>query len=121
MARRYRRRSAASSILNDSAYIFSRLPWWGALIFGLISFVVFYYLFPAWLESKLSHNQNSNIYPALEALIGRRIYLFHWLGIACGLLGCFFSLRNYIVKTQAGYKERGIVSFIAKMLGRNIE
>ena len=121
MGRRYRKKSASSSILSDSAYIGSRLPWWGALFFGLISFIVFYFIIPMWLESKLHESQSSNLFPALEVILGRRMHWFQWLGLACGLIGLFFTVRNYLVSTQAGYQERSLVSIIARLLSRNIE
>jgi len=122
MSRRYRRRkSAASSILSDTAYIGSRLPWWGALLFGLATFLAFYYFVPEYLQNKLSERSESNVFPALEIMFGRRIHWFQWVGIACGLLGCFFAVRNYFFTRQAGRKERGIASLVARLVSRNVE
>lgn len=120
MGRRYRRRSAASSIVSDTVYIGSRLPWWGALIFGLAAFIIFYFMAPAWLESKLAAQESSRFYPMLEAAFGRRIHWFEWVGIACGLVCLFFGVRNYLWSSQAGYKERGIVALLFKIFGRDL-
>ncbi|MCU8032169.1 hypothetical protein L5M38_13645 [Shewanella sp. SM101] len=38
MGRRYRRRSHANQIISDAIVIGSRLPWYGALLFGFISY-----------------------------------------------------------------------------------
>jgi len=98
MGRRYRRRkSAAGSIIGDSAYIGSRLPWWGALFFGLLSFLLFYFAIPYWLEAHLLERQESMFYPALEQILGRRIHWFRWIGFTCALIGAFFGIRNYLV------------------------
>lgn len=118
MGRRYRRRSHANQIISDSVFIGSRLPWWGALLFGLVTFVLFYFIIPSWLEAKIAADANSSIYPALKALFGRRMHLFEWLGIVCGLIGLFFCVRNYLVMGQANSKERGIVGMLTKLLGR---
>jgi len=119
--KRYRRRSHASQIISDSAFIGSRLPWWGALLFGLVTFLLFYFIVPSWLESKIASGEGSVIYPAIEALFGRRMHLFEWLGIVCGLIGLFFCVRNYLVIEQGSVRERGIVVMLAKLLGRNID
>jgi drug/metabolite transporter (DMT)-like permease len=121
MGRRYRRRSHASQIISDSAFIGSRLPWWGALLFGVITFLLFYFIIPSWLEAKIAADTGSRIYPAIEALFGRRIHLFEWLGIVCGLIGLFFCVRNYFVMGQANSKERGIVGMLTTLLGRHID
>lgn len=120
MGRRYRRRSSAGSIISDTAYIGSKLPWWGALLFGIFSFLIFYFIVPAWLESKLAAQSESTFYPMLEAIFSRRIHWFEWIGIACGLLGVFFGIRNYLWLAQAGYQERGIIAHLARLFGRDL-
>lgn len=54
MARRYRRkkRITAGALVKDSVYVGNRLPWWGAAIMGAVLFILFYWVFPAWLESQ---------------------------------------------------------------------
>jgi drug/metabolite transporter (DMT)-like permease len=121
MGRRYRRRSTASSIISDTVYIGSKLPWWGALTFGLVSFLIFYFVVPAWLESKLAAQESNRFYPMLEAAFGRRIHWFEWVGIACGLVGLFFGVRNYLLLNQAGSKERDIVALLSKLFGRELD
>lgn len=120
MGRRYRRSNSAGSIISDTAFIGSRLPWWGALMFGAFTFVVFYFIIPTWLESKLASQSESMFHPMLEVIFGRRIHWSEWVGIACGLVGIFFGIRNYLWLGQAGYQERGIVAFLARMFGRDL-
>lgn len=123
MAKRYRRRrkSAASSIIGDTVFIGSKLSWKGALILGVLSFIAFYFVVPEFLQAKLNDNANNSMYPMLEVLYGRRVHWFQWVGIACGLVGVFFSVRNYCYQSPAGYRERGIVALMARILGRNID
>ena len=59
MGRRYRRRSAASSIISDTVYIGSKLPWWGALTFGLVTFLLFYFVVPACLNPSLQRKSQA--------------------------------------------------------------
>ncbi|EGQ7854809.1 hypothetical protein ACCH70_004234 [Vibrio vulnificus] len=120
MGRRYRRRSHGSAIVSDSVYIAARLPWWAAICFGFISFLIFYFGFPAFLESKASELSGSAVSQAFESIFTRRIHWFEWLGIACGLIGIFFGIRNYLVSSYAGYEERGLVAFLAKIISRNV-
>ncbi|STO57558.1 hypothetical protein [Grimontia hollisae] len=120
MGRRHRRRSHGSMMISDSVKITARLPWWGSVLFGLISFFVFYFGLPAFLESKISDLNGNPSSQALDSIFMRRIHWFEWLGIACGLIGAFFGIRNYFVSSQSGYEERGLVSILAKLISRNI-
>lgn len=118
MGRRYRRRS---SIFSDINHIGSKLSWWGALIFGVITFTAFYFLIPMWLEAKLASGSSSNMYPVLEAIFGRRIHWFEYVGIASGIVCLYYSVRNYYVSSTANWKERSIVGILSKILGRKID
>jgi len=116
--RRYRRKS---SPLGDVAYIGARLPWWGALLLGVVTFALFYFALPAWLSAKLAEQSTNKFYPILEAVFERRMHWLQWLGIACGLVGVYFAARNYILTSRAGANERGLVAWLAKLLGRSID
>ena len=120
MGRHYRRRNSAGSIISDTAYIGSKLPWWGALLLGILSFFVFYFMAPAWLESKLSAQSESTFYPMLEAIFSRRIHWLEWVGIACGLVGVCFGIRNSLWLAQAGYQEQGVIAFLARLFSRDL-
>lgn len=119
--RRYRKKSAAGSIISDTASIGSKLSWWGALLFGLFTFILFYFIVPSWLEASLISKSENMFYPALEAIFGRRIHWFQWIGIACGFVGIYFGFRNYYLFDQAGHEERGIVVILARIFGRNLD
>ncbi|WP_345847682.1 hypothetical protein [Shewanella algae] len=120
MGRRYRHRSNASQIIFDSVIINSRLPWVYALLFGLISFLIFYYVVPHWLESRLAAGAGSNVYPALEAIYGKAIKTFHYIGIATCAVGLFFSIHNYFMGAVER-RQRGVVAFIARLVGRQLD
>lgn len=60
-------------------------------------------------------------YPMLEALFARRVHWLKSIGIACGLVSLFFAFRNYHFGNAAGREERGLVSYLARLLGRNID
>jgi len=121
MGRRFRKRSKASKMVSDVTYISARLPWWLALLFGLILFLIFYYGFPAYLLSALEENSQSKMAPAIEAIFARRIHWFQWLGVAFGLVGSFFAVRNFAFQQSAGRSEQGIVSLLAKIIARKID
>lgn len=120
-SRHYRRSRRASSVVSDVAYIGSRVGWQGALLLGVVSFGLFYFVLPAWIGSLMAERQNSTLYPMLEAVFERRVHWLQWIGIACGLVGLFFSLRNYYYGNTAGRDERILVSLLAKLLGRSID
>lgn len=120
MGRRYKRRSHGSAIVNESVYIAAKLPWWAAICFGFISFLVFYFGFPAFIDSKASEMSDRDVSQAFESIFMRRVHWFEWLGIACSLIGVFFGFRNYLVLSYAGHEERGLVAFLAKIIIRNI-
>lgn len=95
MGRRYRRRSHTSQIISDSIVIGSRLPWYGALLFGFISYLIFYYAFPYWFFPIHLEEAGSHVPVGAEALNARGVRLCHYLGVATGAIGLFFSIRNY--------------------------
>lgn len=56
----------ASEVLADTAYIANRLSWKGAAIFGVVLFVLFYWVLPAWINHQLSSLQNNMLRPMFE-------------------------------------------------------
>jgi hypothetical protein len=120
MARRYYRRKSKTSIISDTVYIGARLPWWGALSFGVLVFITFYFVIPAWVESKILVHGDSPMLFALAEVMIKRTHWSQYVGIACGLVGVFFAIRNFFIAKSAGYPERGIIGLIARLLGREI-
>ncbi|WP_110456900.1 hypothetical protein [Shewanella algidipiscicola] len=121
MGRGYRNGSNGAQIVRDSVYISARLPWWGAMSFGAVLFVFFYFGIPAYLESKITDTNGSMVTQAFESLFIRRIHWFEWIGITCALIGAFFGIRNYLVHGCASNSEQGIVGFISKLISRGID
>lgn len=117
--RRYRRkRSMAGETLADTAFIANRLSWKGAAILGLVLFVVFYWLLPAWIDHQLSTLQNNMFRPMIEAVFARRVHWVQWLGIALALVCAFFAVRNYFASERLDrYGERN-VSLFSRLLAR---
>lgn len=118
--RRYRRkRSLAGGMLSDVSYIANRLSWQGAAILGVVVFVAFYWLFPAWLMHQLDAMQGDTFRPVVEAVFAKRIHWIQWLGIALGLICAFFAIRNYFVsKERLRYCGERNVSFFSRLLAR---
>jgi len=117
--RRYRRkRSVAGQIFSDTSYIANRLSWKGAAVFGLVLFVIFYWLVPAWINHQFKTSQSDIYRPMLEAFFVRRIHWFQWIGIALGLICAFFAVRNYFASEQLGRYGESNVSFLSRLLAR---
>ena len=121
MGKRYRRRRRSSSVVSDAAAISARRSWKIALLLGVLMFVVFYFILPAWITSLLSEREGSGSYPFVEEVLSRRLHWIEWIGIACGLVGLFFAIRNYYLGKTANWKERGLVAFFAKWFAKNID
>ncbi|WLQ13307.1 hypothetical protein O5O45_26650 [Hahella aquimaris] len=121
MGRRYRKNSSNISIISDATHVGARLPWWGALLMGAILFVSLYFIMPFWLVSKLEA-MSGNIYqPMLQAVFGKRIHWFEWAGIACGLVGLYYGVRNYTLLSRPSYQERNAIGFFARFISRLID
>jgi hypothetical protein len=113
-----RRRKGLGSVVNDSAYIASRLPWWAAFIFGTLSFLFLYFAVPAWLSGNQEGRDAGFLRPVIEVIYTKHINKFQWAGIACGILGLYFTIRNYLIFKVADGTERGLLSTLAKIFGR---
>jgi hypothetical protein len=117
MGRRYRRRSHASQIISDSVFVVSRLSWYGALLYGLITFLLFYYAVPYWFVN--ATQLGSSVNQGLEIINHRWIRVFHYVGIVCGVAGLLFTVRNYFVLSAAQRNERSFAGLLARFLGRH--
>lgn len=122
MGRRYRRRKNNSiiSIVPDIVHIASRLPWWGALLTGVIAYILIAFVLGGYLESHLASQEGKVFYGALEARFGRMAQICDWVGIACFIAGLFFAIRNYFVARHARRSEKSIVTIVSKFLGRSL-
>ena len=126
MGRRYyrrRRSSSAGTLIRDSVEVSNRMPWWGAAIMGLVMFSFFYWIVPGWVhaqwEANQPHTESGRIMQnMIQHLLERRLHWVQYLGIALGLVGALFAVKNYFWSqhiSRAG--ERG-VGFFARIFGR---
>lgn len=120
--RRYRKkRSAASQVLSDTSYIANRLSWKGCIIFGILSFSLFYFFIPMWLNNQLNSLQGNMFRPIVEAVFARRIHWVQWVGIALGLICTFFAIRNYLASEHIDSFGEKNVSFFSRILARFLD
>ncbi|WP_462175960.1 hypothetical protein [Pseudoalteromonas gelatinilytica] len=123
MGRRYRRRRSNSivSVIPDIVHIASRLPWWGALLTGIVSYFLIAILFAGYIEGHITSQAGGQFHVIIEARYGRLVHVCNWVGIACFVVGLFFAIRNYFVSISSTSNEKGIVAFLAKLIGRSID
>ena len=123
MGRRYRRKrnKGITSVVKDVVHISSQLPWWGALLAGLISYIFLAFVLVGYFEANITVSKDRSVFPIVEARLGKLIRISEWVGIACGLVGIFFSIRNYFFQNKATRTEKRIVTIISKILGRGLD
>ena len=121
MAKRYCRRGAASGVVRDTVEVANVLPWWGATLLGLALFILFYWVLPFWLQSKLDELQGNMFKPMVEALFGRRMHLLQWIGIALGLVGLYFAVRKYFVARSMDRRDLWGVGWLARLIARFLD
>lgn len=119
MARR--RRSDAAQVAGDTAFIANKLPWWGAALFGVFSFVLFYWVLPWWINSRIETLGNSALRPAVESILGRRVHWSQYVAIALALICGFFAVRNYFRVDRLKYREVNDASFLARILAKYLD
>lgn len=123
MGKRYRRRRSNNivSVIPDIVHIASRLPWWGALLTGILSYFLIAIVLSGYIEGHLASQAGSKFYGIIETRYGRLVHVCNWVGIACFIAGLFFAIRNYFVFNRASSNEKGIVAFLSKLIGRSID
>jgi hypothetical protein len=118
MGRRYRKRSAATSIAGDTAFIANRLPWHWALVFGALLFSAFYWGVPAYMAWHLESVDNNVVRGMLEAVFGRRAHWSRWLGIALGLICLFLAAWNCLTEYRFRLTGERNVGLLSRVLAR---
>ncbi|MGZ8212910.1 MAG: hypothetical protein ACXWTP_00210 [Methylosarcina sp.] len=108
----------SGGMLSDASYVANRLSWTGAALLGFVSFIVFYWLLPMWINHQLNSLQGNMFRPMVEAVFSRRIHWLQWLGIALGLICAFFSIRNYLGLNRLHSGGERNVSFFSRLLAR---
>lgn len=121
MAGRRYRKSPAGQIVGDAAFIANRLPWWGAALVGAVSFVLFYWIVPAWLRGYVEGSASANVRPVLEAVLGRRVHLLQYLAIALSLVCAFFAVCNYFSPRRLSRHGETNASFFSRIAARLLD
>lgn len=123
MGRTYRRRRSNSiiSIVDDVVHIASRLPWWGALLTGIVSYILIAIFLGGYIEGRIASQAGSKLHVLIEARFGRLIHVCNWVGMACFVAGLFFAARNYFVSSYARRNEKSIVTVVSKLIGRSFD
>lgn len=117
----YRRRSRSSQIVGDTVYIANRLPWWATAIFGLILFIVLYWVVPTWLASKLETSGSTAVRPMLEFMVGRRVHWFQWIAIAIGIACSFLAIRSYLRARRLSRGAEQDTNWLSRLIARLID
>lgn len=122
MGRRYRRkRNGIRSVVGDVVDTASRLPWWGALLVGIASYILIALVLGGFIEGQMALQVDNKFHALTEVRLGRLVYVCSWVGIACLIAGFFFAIRNYFIAKQARKSEKSIVAILSKLLGRSID
>lgn len=96
--RYYRRRgrSVVATIVRDMVGIYNRLPWWGAALMGIFFFSFFHWVAPAWIQALWeTAPAKTAIGELIHQTFERRLHRIQYPGIALGLIGAFFAIKNY--------------------------
>jgi len=129
--RRYRRSSnSIGSVVGDAASIASRLTPKGALIVGVVGFVLLYFVAPwgmeAWLEhskANLSHSVTGDaMRQVLDNIFQRRfIHPFELAGIAVLLVSFGIAAWKLYTEEDLSQGQTQSGSFLAKLFARLLD
>ncbi len=116
-----RNRNSANSIVSlvgDAVYIASRLSWWGALLTGIVFYVLISVVLGGYFESQMVAQESTKFFWVTKSWFVRLTNVCEWAGTACLIAGVFFAIRNYFLSNQARRTERSLVTLVSKFLGR---
>ena len=88
---------------------------------GFISYLVIAVGFGGIVESQIAAQEGSRFHSIFEIRLGRIAQVAEWVGLSCIVVGGFFAVRNHFFGNTAGRTERGVVGFLARLLGRNLD
>ena len=118
MRRRHRRKNSITSVVGDVTHIASKLSWWGALLTGFSGYLFFSIFIGHYFNSQITALEGNQFLPIVEIRLGRIAHVCNWVGIACFLVGVFFSVRNYFITKHAQNGEKSVVSLLSKIISR---
>lgn len=129
--RRYRRNSnGIGSVVGDAASIASRLTPGGALVVGIVGFVLLYFMAPwgmeAWQEhSKANLSQSATgqaMRQVLDIIFQRRfIHPFEWAGIAVLLVSFGIAAWKLYMGEELTRSQTQSGSFLARLFARLLD
>lgn len=120
MARHHRRRHK-TNLVAQTVSAANRTRWWIAGLIGVLLFAVFYWGLPLFIESVYHYLDGNPYQPIIQRFIMGRIHWVQWIGIALGLIGLFFAVRNFFTaKRLSGQQERD-VGFVGKTAARLLD
>lgn len=118
--RQRRQRSTAALLLATAVRKGRGLPWPTALAVAVVSMMLFYWLVPAYIDTRMDALQSG---VAREALTHR---FAHWsrraelLGITLALVFGFFAIRNYRSTHRMSHTNARRVGLASRILARLI-
>lgn len=130
--RNYRRRRSGNNLgsaVGDMGAIANKFGPKGALITGVIGFVVLYFLIPAALEAWLEYNKAkmtgaaaSAMGQALDKIFNTRfIRVSEWAGIAALLLCTAIAAWKAVTQKSMSYQGQRDAGFLAKLFARFLD
>lgn len=120
---RYRHRNSTSggAVIGDVISGANRAPWWAALLLGVVPWLISAFFLPAWIEHQQAALEGNPFRAMIAPLIERRMHWLGWIGNACLIAGVFVAVRSYLWQQPLKRNERGLVAFLARLLGRNLD
>jgi len=130
--RNYRRRRSGNNLgsaVGDMGAIANKFGPKGALITGVIGFVVLYFLIPAALEAWLEYNKAKMTGPAgsamgqvLDKIFNVRVIrASEWAGIAALLLCSAIAAWKALTQESVSYQGQKGAGFFAKLFARFLD
>ncbi len=122
MGRRYYRRRN-QSLITDTASTMLMSSWWGALMLGLIGYVLFYWLLPAWIISKIQEIPQLTAGLDLRTMafqaVARRLHWSEFVGMAFLWLGLLIAgIKLLATELEPSQHHSGLLGFLARLLAR---
>jgi hypothetical protein len=114
----YRRKR--SSITADTAFIANRLSSTGALVLGFISFVIFYWLLPAWINHQLASLDGNQFRPVVAAIFEHKIHWLHRLGGILALICLIIAVYKVFIEVNLSKQGERNITFLSRLIHRLI-
>ncbi|WP_105172420.1 hypothetical protein [Pseudoalteromonas sp. T1lg24] len=119
MGRRYRRKKSESlfTVISDVIQISSKLPWWGALLVGSFTYVLFATLLHGFIEHQIASQAGSQFHEIMEARFERLKNIFTWIGQTSFIASALVAIYKYF-QTIPNRDEQSFIQIISRLLNR---